>query len=235
VLGILGGLGPAATIDLMATIVALTPATADMDHVPVVAISDPRVPSLGAAILRDGRSPVPELLRAIRRLEAAGAEQITIACHAAFHWYDELSEHARVPILHIGDAVVERISESTSRGATIGLLAAASTLQSAFYQRRLSEAGFGCVVPDDATQEQSVSRAIELVKQGATQDAIQLLDGAFEHLRGEGAETIVLACTEISAAMKARPYRGDARLVDGTEALAVKCIDWWKHREKLEL
>jgi aspartate racemase len=117
-IGVLGGMGPAATVDFLAKLIRLTPAERDQDHVPVVVLSEPRVPDRVGPIM-DGRGPSPldALRRGIRTLERAGAGCIAIPCHTAHFWYDQMVASAHVPILHIADAV---LADLTRHGATDG-------------------------------------------------------------------------------------------------------------------
>lgn len=229
-LGILGGMGPAATVDLMRHIVALTPAQNDTDHVPLVVSSDGRIPSLGRAILEDGESPVPAMISRIRMLESAGVERIAIACHAAFHWYDDLSHATHVPIIHIADAVCEALADRVRPGASVGLLAAASTLKSGFYRRKLLERNFACALLDERDNEQYVFEGIKRVKRNDLDHAAALFDRAISTLIDRGASVVVLACTEIPVALAKHPSSENKMCVDGTQALAKACVDWWTHR-----
>lgn len=229
-LGILGGMGPAATVDLMRHIVALTPAKNDDEHIPLIVSSDARVPSLARAIFEGAESPVPAMVRRIRLLESAGAECIAIACHAAFHWYDELSRATRVPIIHIGDAVCEALADQMRPGVPVGLIAAASTLKSGYYLRKFAERGFSCVLLEDRENEDYVFEGIRLVKRNQLGDAAALFRRAIATLSSRGASVVVLACTEIPVSLNAAPSASDNICVDGTEALAKACINWWTRR-----
>ena len=229
-LGILGGMGPAATVDLMRHLVMLTPAKNDDEHIPLIVSSDARLPSLARAIFEGGESPVPALATRIRYLEAAGAERIAIACHAAFHWYDEISRAARVPVIHMGDAVCDAVADRVARGTAIGLMAAASTLKSGYYLRKFAERGFPCTLLEVRENEDYVFKAIQLVKANQLVDAAILFRRAAQTLADRGAAVVVLACTEIPVALNAAPDAIDKICIDGTEALAKACIDWWSRR-----
>lgn len=226
-IGILGGLGPAATIDLMRQILALSPARSEPEQIPLVVVSDPRVPSLGKAILAGGASPVPALVERVRVLEAGGARIIAIACHAAHHWHAEIAAASSVPVLHIADAVCELVRERLAPGATIGVLAAESTLHSGFYQRKLAAAGYACRLLPQSTSERWVFPAIDLVKNGAPEKACASFEAAIDALTDAGADTTILACTEIPVALSAGSSRRLPACIDGTEALARACVRWW--------
>src|SRR6478672_956973 len=100
ILGVLGGMGPLATVDFFQKIVEEARVANDQQHVPVIIDSVPQIPCRVAAILRGGESPLPHMLAGLRRLEQAGAECAVIACNTAHFWYDELAAASNLPILH---------------------------------------------------------------------------------------------------------------------------------------
>ena len=224
-IGVLGGMGPAATVDFLAKLIRLTPARRDQDHVPVVVVSDPRVPDrIGPIMEGCGPSPLDALRRGIRTLEQAGAACIAIPCHTAHFWYDQMVASARVPILHIVDAVLADLARDDAAQGPVGLLATAATLEAGFYQERLGAAGYDCAVPAADVTTMCVLPAITLVKHDRADDAASLLCRAVDHLRMRGARTVLLACTELPLALAAVP--DPPACVDATEALARACIAW---------
>lgn len=231
-LGILGGMGPAATVDLMRQIVAHTPAKSDEDHIPLVVCSDPRVPSIADAIFRGGDSPVPAMVRGIRTLEAGGAECIAVACHAAYHWYDDLVAASRIPIIHIADAVGQALAQRALSSASVGVMAAGATLRSGFYTRKLAQIGYSSVLLSNISNESLVFPAIKLVKQGRANEAAPMFRTAIAQLRAAGASSVILACTEIPIALGLEPAPEDADCIDGTAALAGCCVAWWQERNR---
>jgi aspartate racemase len=227
-IGILGGMGPAATVDFLAKLVGLTPAERDQDHLPLAIVADPRVPDrVGPIMTGRGPSPLEALRRGVRTLEQAGAKCIAIPCHTAHYWYDDLVETATVPILHIADAVIADLTRSRNAIGAIGLLATAATLKAGFYQERLGAAGYGCVAPEPDVMTTSVLPAIALVKRNRAAEAAPLLTRAFRHLREAGVEVVLLACTELPIALAAAVDPPEC--LDATESLARSCIEW--HRD----
>src|SRR5690554_5255424 len=105
-IGILGGMGPAATVDLFDRIVQATPAQRDQDHIPVLIVSNPIVPDRSEAILHGGADPVPAMLNGLRKLAGMGADFAIIACNTAHHYLDKLQAQVEIPILDmIGETV----------------------------------------------------------------------------------------------------------------------------------
>jgi aspartate racemase len=228
-LGVLGGMGPAATVDFLAKLTRLTPAERDRDHLPVVVLSDPRIPDRVAPIMEGrGPSPLAALRQGIRTLERAGATCVAIPCHTAHYWYDRLVASARVPILHIADAVLAELARDGGSGAPIGLLATAATLKAGIYQARLEAAGWPCLVPAADVTASWVLPAIVLVKRNRASEAAPLLLEAVRRLREAGARTVVLACTELPIALAAA--EDPPACLDATEALARACIA--RHRRQ---
>jgi len=219
--GILGGMGPRATVDLFQKLVEATPARQDRDHIPVLVYSVPQIPDRTAAILKGGPSPLEDMCRGVRTLEGAGASLIAIACNTAHYWYDEMQRKAYVPLLHIVDAVLEELRSDIPPDAAIGILGTSGTIRSAIYDRMLKKKGYGCIVPFPDTQS-LIDNSIALVKAGRTGEArADFLRGA-EHLIERGARAVVLACSEIPLAVR----DGDLNVpaIDATAALARQCV-----------
>lgn len=221
-LGILGGMGPMATVDFMGKVIRNTPASCDQDHIQMVVCSATNVPDRTAAILGQGRDPFPAMLKALQRLELSGATRIVIPCNTAHHWHSALQAETSVPIVHIVDAVADALAEQRT-DPTIGVLATDGTVHARIYQKRLAERGYVCVVPDAKAQAE-VMRAIRLVKAGHTDEAAGILGREAETLAAKGCSHIAMACTEIPLALAALDNDLGAALLDPTEMLAQACV-----------
>ncbi|HJV03539.1 MAG TPA: amino acid racemase [Burkholderiaceae bacterium] len=213
-LGVLGGMGPAATVDFLAKFVALTPAQRDQEHLPVLTTMAPHIPDRSSAILGQGPSPLPVLLRELDKLVAGGASAIAIPCNACHHWYEALQAACPVPILHIATATMAALEPGPD---PVVILATRGTLHSGFYQRQLHSAGHAWGVPDEAGQQQ-VDRVIALVKAGAVEEAGRVLATLWQPWASQAGQ-LILACTEIPLAAAALPVSA-LRLVDSTHELA---------------
>jgi aspartate racemase len=227
-IGVLGGMGPAATLDFMAKLLRLTPAERDQDHVPLVVVSDPRVPDRVGPILRGvGESPLAALQEGARRLERAGAKCIAMPCHTAHAWYEPLAASTSLPVLHIVDAALAELERLALPPGPLGLLATAATLEAGLYQERLAAAGHPALIPSDEVMAAAVLPAIALVKRDRAAEAAPLLRRAVEHLLAGGAGRVLLACTELPVAQAAAPHPA---CIDATEALARSCLAWWRRQ-----
>ena len=197
VLGVLGGMGPLATVDFLRKLIEETPAARDEDHIPVVAWSVPQIPDRPRAITSNGESPLPAMLAGIRTLKEAGAVAIAIPCNTAHYWYDDMVREGGLPIIHIADAALAELEARRITGKTIGLIATKGTLAAGFFQQRLAARGYHHVTNSDADIEALVLPAIVHVKRNELDAAAKLIETAVGRLIDDGgAAGVILACTE---------------------------------------
>ena len=205
-IGIVGGMGPEATLDCYGKIIRNTPADTDQDHLRVIIDSNPKVPDRTAAILGKGDSPAPVIVSGCRALERAGADFIIIPCVSAHFFIEEIQDRSGLPILSIFDAVTETITRDHPDIAVVGLMATSGTVRGGLFQKRLDKDGIQSLVPADSVQS-SIMDAIYDIKNARparSRDAITAdLIAAAETLIDAGARGIVAGCTEIPLALKA--------------------------------
>ena len=226
-LGVLGGMGPLATVDFLAKLIDATPAAGDADHVPVVAASIPQIPSRVAAILAGGESPLPALLGARDRLLAAGATLLAMPCNTAHRWHDDLAQGIDVPFLHIADAAVDEVGPRVPAGATVGVIATEATHAIGLYAGRLERAGYRIAVPVDDVDLRAVADGIAAVKRGEAEAGGRRFARVVAALVRMGADAIVLGCTEVPPGLAATGIRPGVPWVDPTDALARSCAAAW--------
>lgn len=225
-LGVLGGMGPLAAADFLAKLVAETPASRDQDHIPYVAWGVPQIPERPAAILHGGESPLPQMLRGIAALKQAGATVVAIACNTAHYWHDDLVREGGLPILHIADAVCDLLAERGITRGGVGLIGTDGTVKAGFFQRRFAARGIQCVLSSRADQDRLVMPAIAAVKANDLPRAHQLAVQAVTNLLADGAQVVVLACTETPVAVDFADSPVNTRCIDATRALARACVAW---------
>lgn len=198
IIGILGGMGPAATADFYAKLVATTPGASDQDHLRTVIWSDPTIPDRTQALLGDGPDPTPWLLDGSRVLREAGATVIAIPCNTAHAFVPRIADHVGLPIVHMIGEVARHLSAMSPRLHTAGLLATTGTVRAGLYQDWLDRFGIRLVLPDGAGQDQEVMTAIRAVKSGRRDGtATALLSRAAQRLTEQGAQAVIAGCTEI--------------------------------------
>ena len=227
-IGVLGGMGPLATLDFFNKVLAATPSKSDADHVPLLIQSDPRIAPRPPAILSGGRSPLPELLAGRDRLIAAGATALAMPCNTAHFWYADLLEGCSVPFLSIVDASVSELALLADVGAPIGIIATRATLAARIFDAPLTRSGYTTMLPDNAMMDALVLPGIELVKAGDALGGGRLIEQAVQALLTRGARAVILACTETPLALDALQSPLRDQCVDTTAALARCCVAWWQ-------
>lgn len=220
-LGVLGGLGPLATVDFYQKTIAVVPALSDADHIPLVILSVPQIPDRSRAIIEGNDRPLPWLAEAVDMLNGLDVELIAIACNTAHHWYDELASRSKAEIVHIADATIGELRRQRG-GNRLAVLATQGTLSSGFYQRRLRQAGFDCDNPATPQFQRAVDDAVHLVKVGRLEQAKTACAAALGCCLEVGVETVVLACTELPVAADGIMPEG-MLVIDSTMALVREC------------
>ena len=219
-LGIIGGMGPAATCDLMQKIIDLTDADRDQDHIHVIADVNTNIPDRTAAILRGGADPVPELVRSARRLQEAGAELLLMPCNTAHYFYPAVADSVVIPVLHMPGLTASVLREAGVKKAAV--LATDGTIQSGVYARVLEGEGIEPIVPRPAHQ----AEIMRLIYDGVKSRKVPLTEIPVEEiladLRARGAEKFLLACTELPIAFQALGLREDC--LDPTRVLAFAAV-----------
>lgn len=230
IVGILGGMGPLATVDFMSKLIAHTPAKQDQDHIPVLVSSIPQVPDRTLAFRGEGDSPLSAMLENANRLTAAGAQGVVITCNTAHLWFDEIQKAINLPMIHIVDAAIEKAVEKVGENPVLGLLATDATLASGLYINRVVKNSLGeriqvrWLLPTAVEMNKFVMPGILAVKAGKISEGEQLLARAGSCLKQRGANALVLGCTEIPIVLTGESL--DLPLIDATDALAEKSVAW---------
>lgn len=233
-IGVLGGLGPYAGLDLVRAIFDETDAHADQEHLPVALVSYPnRIPDRATWIADPtAPSPLPAMMEVLRRLDDAGCAVAGIPCNTAhapalFERLRDglLADGRELQLLHIVDAIVENVREVVPGGQRIGVLATRSSVQNRLHRTGLEAAGLEALKPDEAHQAQ-VQEAIYgsewgLKAKSAPPDprARQALLDASDHLVARGADAVILGCTELPLAVP-EGERDGVPFINSTRALA---------------
>ena len=203
-LGILGGMGPAASAEFMTRLVAQTPAKKDQDHIPTILWSDPTVPDRSTSMRNGDDNPLPYLLAGVKGLVTAGCDLIVIPCNTAHFWYDNLVRQTskRTTIVHIVDSVADSLRDVNVVDSKIGVMGTQATIELGLYQYRLNKLGWNCIVPSKEEMDTLVQPAINLVKANRIEEAHPMFMTVVDSLIKNGATAVVLGCTEIPLAVR---------------------------------
>lgn len=220
VVGVLGGMGPLATVDFMRKVLDATPAARDQDHVPMIVSCLPQIPDRTAAFRGQGGSPLEAIVACGRRLALAGADLIVMPCNTAHLWFDEVQAQLQQPMLHLVDAALREALALAAPEARLGLLATDATMASGLYiNRRLPDLPTPAwLLPTAGEMLHQVMPGIEAVKAGQLDVGRERLTEAARALRQRGADVLVLGCTELPLVLDAAAC--GLPVVDATAALA---------------
>jgi len=202
IIGILGGLGPEATVDLFHRIIRATPAEKDQDHLRIIIYNNPKIPDRTAAILGYGENPLPELIRTAKVLERAGADFIIIPCNTAHYFYDELRKHVNIPILHMIDLCAEWVRRNFPNIRRAGLLATIGTVKSGIYHKSFKGIGVEIITPEENSQNHVMKAIYEHVKAGDLEGGRKILLRIAGELMDMNCDVIICGCTEVSLVIK---------------------------------
>ena len=227
VVGVIGGLGPEATVELMRRVIRLVPASDDQDHIRVLVDNNPKVPSRMKAVLENGENPAPELCSMARGLQSTGADFLVIPCNSAHFYYDDVARSVNIPVLDMLALARRRVPEQARR---LGLLATTPILKTRLYERYFPE--FDFLVPE--SQDQSdVMEIIFAIKRGELgQDLRQFATAKVRKLVDRGARMVILGCTELSI-MSDYFHQIGLPVVDPLQVLAEAIVDIAKEEGNL--
>lgn len=197
IVGILGGMGPAATVDFYAKLVAATPATRDQDHLRVVIWADPTVPNRHEALLHDAEDPTPWLERGVEHLLGCGAEILVVPCNTAHAFMPPVVDGRDVEFIDIVDTAVAKLQRAVPQGPA-GLLAADGAVAAGLYQATFASVDRELILPPEPAQA-ALMEMIYAVKAGAAgaPERRRLCD-LLEELERRGAVAVIAGCTEVS-------------------------------------
>ena len=230
-LGVVGGVGPAATVDFLDKVVRNTPAQRDQDHLRLLVEQNPQIPDRTEHLVGDGMDPTLALYATCKKLQAGEADLIAIPCNTAHAFVEAIQSELDIPIMNMLTVTVKHIRELFPELRKVGLLATSGTVSSGVYRRALEDHGLQEVVPSPPLQAR-VMNAIygpQGVKAGFTSGAnVADVDAAIDELAGQGVEVIVLGCTELpllfSETERVTASGHKVTLVDPTDILARRCV-----------
>lgn len=195
-LGVIGGLGPMATALYMKMIIEMTDARNDQEHIEMIIYNCPQIPDRTDYILGKSKlNPAPKMIEIGKKLVEDGAELITFPCVTANYFYEELAEGIKAPIINIIEEVCIYLKEQNIKKA--GLMATSGTIASRLFQDTFEKEGLSLALPEDEKQDDVMHVIYENVKANKPVE-MKCFNRVAEQLKKDGAEVIILGCTELS-------------------------------------
>lgn len=225
IVGILGGMGPQATVDLMSKVITLTPAKDESGHIRMLVDCNPQVPHRATAIFGDGPSPGPILAKMAQNLVKGGAELLAIPCNTAHYFLKDVEEAVDVPVLNMIEEAAVEVRRMFPEAKRVGLLATRGTLRTRLYHDRLEDLGLAVIEPAENEQQRVdwLTKQVKLyLAEQRHYETVTLLLNA---LTEAGADLVVAGCTEIPLALPKNP---PCPTLDPTNVLARSIVNYCK-------
>lgn len=222
VIGVLGGMGPEATVLLMHKVIRATPAADDADHVPLLVDNNTQVPSRIAALVEgNGPNPAPVLVAMARRLEAMGCAALAMPCNTAHAYADDIRAAVRIPFLDMVRLAAAALAARLPRGGRVGMLGSTALGNVRLYEAPLAAHGLKLVYP---VRQPEVMQALRAFKRRADDSSARAaLRAAADDLVASGADALLVACTEFSLATDVLPPA--VPTVDALDALVAAILE----------
>lgn len=220
--GVIGGMGPSATVDFMSLVLRATPADEDQDHVRMLVEHNPGVPSRQLAISGGGENPGPVIASMASRLEAAGVDFLVMPCNTAHAWQSDILAATSIPFISIVDESVASAMSRSDDNSAIGLMATPGCFAAGLYQDAIGANNRPVITQTDEEMAATIN-LVDSIKSGDTSaevsDGLRALADA---LINRGARIIIAACTEIPLVLDASMF--DVAFVSTTNVLATKTV-----------
>jgi aspartate racemase len=221
-IGVIGGMGPAATVDFFAKLIAATSAERDQDHLRILIDNNPRVPDRNAAIAGIGPSPGPHLAEAARGLERAGADCIVIACNTAHAFQGDIEAAVSIPLLSMIEATVDA---AVARGAQrVGVLAADGCRRARLYQNAFAARGVDALFLAEEAQLDFMALLYRIKAGDVGEDVRRRMAAMALSLNARGAGAVIAACTEVPLVLS--PDTLAIPIISSTDALVARAVEF---------
>lgn len=217
VVGILGGMGPEATVLLMSRIIAMTPAEDDADHVPLLVDHNPQVPSrIKALIQGGGEDPGPVLVAMARRLTDFGAAALAMPCNTAHAYLPAIRAAIGVPFLDMIELTAAQLAAMDLPRRRVGMLASPAVRNVGLYDRAFAPHGLTAVFPDAQADLLTAIQALKRDPRSSQAKTIQMRIAG--DLLRDHVDVLLIACTELSLIRGSVPE--ETPVVDALDVLA---------------
>jgi len=226
-IGLIGGMGPAATAHLLDLIREKSGASVDQAHVPLMVLNDTLIPDRSAYVRGEGPTPLPRLLHNIDLFKRCGITHYAMVCNSAHMFSETLKRVPGITLIDMVDETLRAVNALSKDGHL--LLATEATIKKAVYQRKITDRDKTIIHPDHALQE-TTHRAIYLIKEGASREAVaSSLIRALKQNYPDGLPVLILGCTELC--MLEAIFAEETTVVSSLSVLADSIIDHHKNRK----
>ena len=215
-IGILGGMGTQAGLDLCNKIAILNRGKIDQEYPLFILYNKSNIPGRPESIgvqtknlsnhVTNKKSKkkyllvLKSLIKGCQLLKKSKCKFIVIPCNTAHYWYEDLRKKINLPMINMPQEVYKQTLKKCKKKSSIGLLATEGTLQTGIYNKFFDK-NYNLVFPEKSIQKNSVNRAIKLVKMGQVKTANKIIKKAINYLLKKKCKKIILGCTELPIAI----------------------------------
>ena len=221
IIGIIGGMGPLATVHLFERIVLRTKAEKDQDHIRILIDNNTKIPDRTLAILGNEESPVNELVNSAKMLENSGADFLIMPCNTAHYFIEEIKKNISIPFFNMPEEAVKHTYDKYAKDAVVGIMATDGTIKTKIYEKYYAGLGIKTVVPIK-TQGKIMEFIYDVIKKGNYDAGTSLFFECEDELKELGANVFLLGCTELSSAQYI--YKLEGNFINPMEILAETSI-----------
>lgn len=222
--GVIGGLGPKATLDFYAKLINMTAAETDQEHLHVIINSNAKIPNRQNALSGKGPSCAPELIQSALALESAGADFLVMVCNTAHVYETHIRESINIPFISIIRESVNHCLKTVPGLKRVGLLGATGCIDSNLYQDHFDHAGVDCLTLDRADQNDCMDLVYQIKANNIDFSVSLQMEKYAQSLVDRGAEVILAACTEIPLVLQDDFLT--IPLINSTDVLAESAIQY---------
>ena len=223
VLGVIGGMGPLATVKLFDKIVQYTDAKCDQEHLRIIIDNNTLIPDRSAHILADGEDPREQLINSATRLQSSGAEFLIMPCNTAHYFLDDIVKNIDIPFINMIEETARYIKVNHRDVIKVGLLATEGTHKAMVYENVFSKYGLTVISPSEEKQRY-IMDIIYAIKKGIKLENLDDFYKVIEEVESKDVDLFILGCTELSVALELYSLKGS--YIDAMDILAKKAIEF---------
>lgn len=202
--GVLGGVGPLATVYFMEMVIEMTDAAKDQEHIDMLVSNHATIPDRTGFILGESQvSPVDAMVEDAKMLETAGCSFVVIPCNTAHYFFEDIKNSVALPVLNIIEETIDYAKKQGLRRRVprevkrLGILATEGTISSGTYSFYGASVGVECIAPDPEYQQKVNYMIYDRVKAGYPVSREAIME-VVDHMRGKGCDAVIMGCTELS-------------------------------------
>lgn len=221
-LGIIGGMGPLATVKLFEKIVLNTKANCDQEHIHILIDNNINIPDRTSFILDNkNEDPRPELIASAKRLQNMGAEFLAMPCNTAHYFYEDIISEINIPLLNMIELTLQHIKENNLKIKKVGLLSTEGTIKAKIYDNIFEPYDIELIKPSKENQRY-ITDLIYNIKEDKLETDLDGFYNTIDQMKEKGAMVFITGCTELSVALDLYNLKGE--FIDPMEILTREII-----------